>query len=104
MRELEAVEPLADLLDVGAVLIELEDARVAAPRVDEDVALRVGGDADAFTEIQIGRQLEEVGHRGKGNLGHVLGLGLGLRRDGRRRDRDAAAEENRGNHRREEGD
>ena len=79
VRELEAVEALADLADEVAVLVELEQARVAAARVDEDVALRIGGDADALAEIQVRRQLEEVRHRRERDLGNVLGLGLRLR-------------------------
>ena len=84
VRELEAVDALADLADVGAVLIELEQPRVAAARVDEHVPLRVGGDADAFAEVEIRRQLEEVRHRGEGNLRDVLGLGFGLREENSR--------------------
>jgi hypothetical protein len=76
--ELEAVHALADLAKVSAVLIELEQPRVAAARVDEHVPLRVGGDADAFAEVEIRRQLEEVGHRREWNLGDVLGLGFRL--------------------------
>ena len=78
VRELEAVQALADLANERAVLIELEQSRVAAARVDEHVPLRVGRDADALAEIQIRRQLEEVRHRVVRNLRNVLGLGLAL--------------------------
>ena len=76
VRELEAVDALADFADVVPVLIELEQAGVAAARVDEDVALRVGGDADAFAEIEVGRQLEEVGHRRMGMTGTFSAFAL----------------------------
>ena len=84
VRELQAVQALADLAHEGAVLVELEQPRVAAARVHEHVSLRVGGDADAFAEIQVGRQLEEVGHRRVRDDRNVLrfGLGLGERRPG----------------------
>ena len=81
VRELEAVQTLADLAHEGPVLIELEQTRVAAAVVDEHVSLRVGGDADAFAEIQVGRQLEEVGHRRVRDHRHVLRLRLGLGRE-----------------------
>ena len=79
VRELEAVEALADLPDERAVLIELEQPRVAAARVDEDVPLGIGRDADAFAQVQIGRQLEEVRHRLVRDLGRG-GFRLGARR------------------------
>jgi hypothetical protein len=63
VRELQAVHTLADLAHVGTGLIELEQARITAAGVHEHVSLRVGSDADAFAEVQIGRQLEEVRHR-----------------------------------------
>ena len=69
MRHLEAVEALADLADELAVLIELEEPRVAAAREDEDVSLRIPRDADAFAKIQIGRQRQEVRHRFVGDVG-----------------------------------
>src|SRR6187399_1493847 len=62
VRHLEAVETLADLADEGALLIELEQPRVAAAREDEDVALRIARHADPLAEVEVGRQLEEVGH------------------------------------------
>ena len=40
VRELEVVRAFADLTDVDAVLIELEQPRVGAARVDEDMPLR----------------------------------------------------------------
>ena len=63
VREREAVAAGAELLDEGAVLIELEQTRLAAAREDEHVALRVGGDAGALTHVEAGRQLEEVRDR-----------------------------------------
>ena len=78
VRELEAVQALADLAHERAVLIELEQPRVAAARVHEHVPLGVGRDADAFAEIQMRRQLEKVRHRVVRNLRNVLGLGLAL--------------------------
>ncbi len=83
MREREAVQALADLADVLAGLIEFEQARVLAAGVNEDVALGVGGDADAFAQVQIGWKLQEVRHRIVGDLGHVLRFRLGLREGGR---------------------
>src|SRR6516225_613470 len=79
MGELEAVIALADLLEEVAVLVELEQARVAAAMVDENVSLRIGCNTDGFAEILAGRQLEEIRHRGVGDFRHVLGLGLLLR-------------------------
>ena len=79
MGELEAVIALADLLEEIAVLVELEQARGGAAMVDEDVPLRIGRDAHRLAEIFAGRQLEEIGHRLEGDLGHILGLGLDLR-------------------------
>ncbi len=83
MGELEAVVALADFLEEIAVLVELEEPRVGAAMEHEDVPLRVGGDADRLAEIFARRQLEEVRHRGVGNLRHVLRLGF-LLREGRR--------------------
>src|SRR5205823_14591856 len=79
-------EALSPLLHVIAVLIELEEAGLAAPRVDEHVPFRVGGDANPFAEVDVRRKLEEVRHRVVGDLRNVLGLGLRLRE--RRRGRD----------------
>ena len=79
MREREAVESLADLAHERAVLIELEETRVAAARVDEHVPLGVGRDADAFAEVQVRRKLQEVRHRLERDLRYVLRLCLALR-------------------------
>src|SRR5689334_1589575 len=81
MRELESVESLAHLANESAIAIELEEPRVGAPRVHEDVSLRIRGDADTFTEIEIRRQLQEIGDRPIRDLGDVLRLGLVLRGD-----------------------
>jgi len=85
VREHEAVDADPDLADEGALVVELEQARAAVredarpaerggrrprARVDEDVALRVGGDARHFTEIQLVGQLQEVRHRVERNLGN----------------------------------
>ena len=80
VRELEAVVALADLADVVAVLIELEQARVGAARVDEDMSLGVGRHAHGFAQIQTRRKLQEIRHRVVGDLGHILRFGFGLRR------------------------
>ena len=82
MGELEAVIALADFLEEVAVLIELEQPRVGAAVIDEDMALRVGRDGDGFAEILARRQLQEIRHRGVGNLRHVLRLGLLLGQGG----------------------
>ncbi len=86
VRHLEAVEALADLADEGALLIELEQPRVAAAREDEDVALRVARHADALAEVEVRRQLQEVRHRLERDVGR-RGVGGGARRHrlGRRR-------------------
>ena len=83
MGELEAVIALADFLEEIAVLVELEQPRVGAAMKDEDVALGVGGDADRLAEIFARRKLQEIRHRGVGNLRHVLRLGFLLREGGR---------------------
>ena len=77
MGERPGIEILADLADELAVGTELQDLRGgvaerqagarAAARVDEDVALGVDGDAGNFTEIHVVRQLQQIGHRIKGN-------------------------------------
>jgi hypothetical protein len=51
VRELEAIVALADLADVFAVLIELEQARVGTARIDKDVSLGVGRDPHGFAQI-----------------------------------------------------
>ena len=62
VRERHAVAAGAELLDERPRLIELEEARLAAAREHEDVALRVGGDADGFTHVQPRGHLHEI-HR-----------------------------------------
>jgi hypothetical protein len=57
----KAVEALADLAEVVPVLVELEEARPLAARVNEDVPLGIGGDADTLAEVEIGRQLKKLG-------------------------------------------
>jgi len=57
-----AVEIFANLLDVIAVLIELEIAGLLSAGVDEDVPFGVRRDANAFAHVHVGRQLHEVGH------------------------------------------
>ena len=79
VRELDAVQPDAPFLDEVAVRIELEEPRVAAAVIDEDVPFRIRRDADALAEIKIGRQLEEVRHRGVRNSRHVFRRRFGLR-------------------------
>ena len=74
VRELEAVDALAPFLDEGAVRVELEQARVVAAGVDEDVPLRIGRDAHALAEIHVGRHLQEVRDRLKRDLRDVLRL------------------------------
>src|SRR5262245_61326779 len=63
MREFEPVQALADLAYEGPVLIELEQSRVAAARIDEDVALGIRRNSNAFAEIKIGWKLQEVWYR-----------------------------------------
>ena len=40
------------------------------------MSLGIRGDADAFAEIEVRRQLQEIRHRIEGNFRHVLSLGL----------------------------
>src|SRR6185295_5724744 len=82
VRERPRVEALADLADELAVLVELEELarraavrrahRAVGARVDEDVALRVDRDAGVLAEVQVRRQLEEVGDGVERNLRHRL--------------------------------
>ena len=72
------VEVLADLAQERAVVVEFQKLRGgvaegrtlarAAARIDEDVALGVDRDARDLAEVQVGRQLQEVGHRLVGNF------------------------------------
>ena len=80
VRELEAVAPFADLADVAAVLIELEQARVGAARVDEDMPLGVGRHANRFAQVQPGRELQKGADLMR-DFGDVLRLRLVLRKD-----------------------
>ena len=66
------VEMVADLAEEFSVSGELEELRSAravggtggiAAREDEDVALRIDGDAGGFTEMKVRRKLQEVGDR-----------------------------------------
>ena len=47
------------------------------------MAFGVGGDADAFAQVQVGRQLQKVRHRFVRDLGHVLRFGARGQRGGR---------------------
>ena len=91
VREFEAVIALADFLDEGAVLVEFEQARRVAAVIDEDVALRVGGDGDRFAQGLSGRQLEEIRDGGEGDFRHARDrrLLLGGRGTGQEQDRGA---------------
>ena len=94
VREFEAVIALADFLDEGAVLVEFEQARRVAAVIDEDVALRVGGDGDRFAQILSGRKLEEIRDGGEGDFRHARDrrLLLGRRGTGQEQDRGARGE------------
>ena len=89
VRERKAVEPFADLAHVVPLRVEFEQARGLAARVDEDVSLGIGGDADAFAQVQVGRQLQEIRRRVERDLRNVLrfrpGVELRLRQALRRR-------------------
>src|SRR5262245_39102832 len=91
--EQEAVEILTDLLDEHPVLIELEEACPRTAGVNEHMPFRIGGDADAFAQVQIVRKLERVRHRVKRDLGDVLHLrlGLGIQRQCREQHHDSQA-------------
>jgi hypothetical protein len=90
MRKRPGVKVLADLADEAAVGIELpqlgggigEGRPVArsATVEDENVALGIDRDAGRLAHIEIGRQLEEIGHRVVGDergrlLRRLLGHG-----------------------------
>ena len=87
VRELEAVVAFADLAHVCAVLIELEQPRVGAARVDEDMPFGIGRHADGFAHVHTGRHLQERANVGR-DFRHILRLGLVLR------ERRTAAERN----------
>ena len=63
------VADLAEEFSVSGELEELRSARAVggtggiAAREDEDVALRIDGDAGGFTEMKVRRKLQEVGDR-----------------------------------------
>ena len=92
--EFEAVIALADFLDEGAVLVEFEQARRVAAVIDEDVALRVGGDGDRLAQILPGRQLQEIRDGREGDFRHARDrrLLLGRRGAGQEHDRGARGE------------
>ncbi len=82
MRERPGVEVLADLADELAVRREFEELRggvavggaqaAAAARIDEHMAFRVHRDARRFTEIHVGRQLQEIRHGIERDLRHAF--------------------------------
>ena len=75
----EMVAHLAEEFSVGRELEELRSARAIgrtggiAAREDEDVALRIDGHTGGFTEMQVGRRLQEVGDRLETDFGRLLG-------------------------------
>ena len=79
VRERHAVAAAAELLDEGAGLIELEQARLAAARVDEHVPLRIGGHAHALAHVQPAGSFKKFGTESNGISGVV---GLRRRRPG----------------------
>src|SRR6185295_7704972 len=74
------VEPLADLAQELACLVEEQDlrgggavggaARAVRSREHRDLALGVHGDAGGFAEIHVGGELEEVRHRVERDFGN----------------------------------
>jgi hypothetical protein len=97
LGEEERIDPLTDLTDVLARLVEAEhtgaavrertrrperERRVTGPRVDEYVALRVGRDARDLAEVEVARQLERLNLRVVGKLRNDQ-----LRRERRNRER-----------------
>ena len=62
VRELEAIDTDSPFLHKVPVRVELEKPGVSAPVIHEHVSLRVGRDADAFAEVKIRRELEEIRH------------------------------------------
>src|SRR5689334_23382772 len=75
MREDESIEALPDFAEVVAFAVEFEETGGLATRVDKNVALRIGGDADAFSEIQIRRHADRIRYRLVWNLGSVSRFG-----------------------------
>ena len=88
--EHEAVRVFADLADEFAGAVELEQTRaamgkgtrgadrdggMAGPRVDENIAARIGGHAAHFAEIQSGGKLQSVGDGIESDFRRVL-LGI----------------------------
>ena len=87
LREQESVHALADLAHVLARPIELEQPRAAVreraraadrgvaaagPRVDEDVALGVGGHAGGFADVHVSGSFSRVGRRVERDLAACL--------------------------------
>jgi len=79
VRELEPVVPFPNLADEGAVLIELEQPRVGAARVDKDMPLGIGRDTDGFAQVHAGRELQERAYLMR-DFWDVLRFGLVLRK------------------------
>ena len=71
VREFEAVEVLADLAKKLDVAIELEQLRMPAAVIHEDVALRVHGDAGHLAEVHVRRQFQKVRHRIERDVGRT---------------------------------
>src|SRR5262249_18481331 len=78
---------LADFADELAVAVELKqpraamgerargsngDGRMAGPRIDEDIALGVRGDASDLAQVDVVGQVQQVGDRIKGDLRRSL--------------------------------
>jgi hypothetical protein len=94
VRERPCVKVLADLTDEVALRRELQELRGgiavgragagAAARVDEDVALRIDGDAGRLAEMHVRRHLQDVRRGFVGDLRHVLRLRRQRRRHGER--------------------
>jgi hypothetical protein len=73
------VADFAEKFSVGRKFKELSgsggirrSSRVAAGK-DEDVALRIDGDASGFAEINIRRKFQEIGDGVEANFGRLLG-------------------------------
>src|SRR5437879_1057106 len=60
---------LVELRGAGAV----SGAGAVAAREDEDVAFGIGGDADGFTEMGVGRELQKIGVGLVADFGRLLG-------------------------------
>jgi hypothetical protein len=53
----EAIQSVADEAEEFAGLIEFKQARLVAAIVNKDVSFGIGGDPDAFTEVEVGWKL-----------------------------------------------